>query len=184
LTSSSQSTLTSGSPVINSVNYQPTGVIMQVIPRVNTDGLVTLDIMQEVSSIDTTVTVSTTGISSPTFSERNVTSRVVVQDGQTVGLAGLIQDNASSGNSGIPWLKDVPVLGVLAGTQNNQRTRTELLVLITPHVERDTRDAMALTEDLREQLRNAARLPYEVPKLKPSGSDDPNRTVRQKLHLE
>jgi general secretion pathway protein D len=184
LTQSSQSTITSGSPVINSINYQPTGVIMQVTPRVNSEGLVTLDIAQEVSSIDTSVTATTTGISSPTFTERNVTSRVVVQDGDTVGLAGLIQDSISRGNSGIPWLKDIPVLGLLAGTQDNVRSRTELLVLITPHVVRDARQAQALTEDLREQMHNAAVTPAELNKVGPSGSADPSRRLRQKLDLE
>ncbi len=184
LTQSSQSTITSGSPVINSINYQPTGVIMQVTPRINSEGLVTLDIAQEVSSIDASVTATSTGISSPTFTERNVTSRVVVQDGDTVGLAGLIQDSISRGNSGIPWLKDIPVLGFLAGTQDNVRTRTELLVLITPHVVHDARQALGLTEDLREQMHNAALVSAELSNVRPSGSADPTRKLRQKLNLE
>jgi general secretion pathway protein D len=184
LTQSSQSTITSGSPVINSINYQPTGVIMQVTPRINSEGLVTLDIAQEVSSIDTSVTATKTGISSPTFTERNVTSRVVVQDGDTVGLAGLIQDSISRGNSGIPWLKDIPVLGLLAGTQDNVRTRTELLVLITPHVVHDARQAQQLTEDLREQMHNAASVPAELNNVGPSGSADPSRKLRKNLNLE
>jgi general secretion pathway protein D len=177
LTGSSQSTV-ANSAVINSVNYQPTGVIMNVTPRVNSGGLVTLDISQEVSGINTSVTASTTGISSPTFSERQVTSRVVVQDGQTIGLAGLITDNVTRGNSGLPFLKDIPLLGILAGTQSNTRTRTELLVLITPHVLHDQHDARILTEDLRDQLINAAALPTSLQTLAPSGSDDPNRHSR------
>jgi general secretion pathway protein D len=72
-----------------------------------------------------------------------------VQDGQTVGMAGLIRDNVSNGNGGIPFLKDIPILGTLVSTQNNTRMRTELLVLITPHVVHDQRDARSLTEDLR-----------------------------------
>jgi len=113
-----------------------------------------------------------------------VTSRVVVQDGDTVGLAGLIQDSVSRGNSGIPWLKDIPLLGLLAGTQDNVHTRTELLVLITPHVMRDARQAQALTEDLREQMHNAAAVPAELSTIHPSGSADPSRPLRQKLDLE
>jgi general secretion pathway protein D len=155
---------------------------MEVTPRVNSGGLVTLDISQEVSNVQAGTT--TNGIDSPTFSERNVVSRVVVQDGQTVGLAGLIQDNISRGNQGIPWLKDVPLLGLLAGTQDNTRQRTELLVLLTPHVIRDQRDAQALTEDLREQLRNAAAVPALVQTLPLSGSDDPSANLRKRLKLE
>ncbi|WP_174247847.1 type II secretion system secretin GspD [Acidisoma sp. S159] len=180
LTSSSQSTLANSS-VINSVNYQPTGVIMNVTPRVNSGGLVTLDISQEVSAINTAIPTSATGIMSPTFSERNVTSRVVVQDGQTVGLAGLITDNLSKSSSGIPFLKDIPILGLLAGTQNNQRTRTELLVLITPHVLYDQQDAQALTADLQDQLRDAAGVPAELNGLDTPGLDDPQQRIRRAL---
>ena len=182
LSQTSQSTLVSGAPVINSINYQQTGVIMQVTPRVNSGGLVTLDIVQDVSAVSNIIT--TQGINSPTFQDRNVTSRVVVQDGQTVGLAGLIRDNVSIGNQGIPWLKDVPLLGLLAGDQNNTRQRTELMVLITPHVIHDQRDARALTEDMREQLINAAAVPDAVNALRPSGASDPGAQLRRQLKLQ
>jgi general secretion pathway protein D len=182
LSQTSQSTITSNAPVVSSINYQQTGVIMQVTPRVNSGGLVTLDIMQDVSDVATAVT--TPGIQSPTFDDRNVTSRVVVQDGQTIGLAGLITDNTSIGNQGIPWLKDIPILGLLAGTQNNTRQRTELLILITPHVVHDQRDARALTEDLRDQLVNAAAVPNLLNTLPPSGDADPSERLRKQLHLQ
>jgi general secretion pathway protein D len=179
LTSSSQGTLVAGSPVINSIAYQQTGVILDVTPRVNGGGLVTLDISQEASEIDPTVT--TTGISSPAFSDRNVHSRVVVQDGQTIGLAGLIQDSMSRNNSGFPWLKDIPLLGALFGQQNNSRSRTELLILVTPHVMHDQRDARDLTEDLREHLSGAAGIPAELQRLKSSGSADPNAPLLDRI---
>jgi general secretion pathway protein D len=105
------------------------------------------------------------------------------QGGQTVGLAGLIQDSVARGNQGIPWLKDVPLLGLRAGTQDNQRTRTELLVMVTPHVVHDQRDARALTEALRAELPNAARVPQAVQSLPLSGSVDPSQRLRQQLRL-
>ncbi len=182
LSQTSQSTANSDAPIVNSINYQQTGVIMQVTPRVNGGGLVTLDISQEVSDVASGVT--TAGVNSPTFNERNVTSRVVIQDGQTVGLAGLISDSDSRQNQGIPWLKDVPLLGLLASQQTNQRQRTELLVLITPHVVHDQRDARALTADLREELDNAAMVPQALNALAQSGSEDPGRPLRRRLHLE
>ena len=182
LSQQSQSQLTANATIVNSVNYQQTGVIMEVTPRVNSGGLVTLDIMQDVSSVAAGIT--TPGVTSPTFNERNVNSRVVVQDGQTVGLAGLITDSATLGNQGIPWLKDVPILGLLAGHQNNQRERTELLVMITPHVIHDQRDARALTNDLREQLINAAATPDLLNNLRPSGQSDPSARLRQQLRLQ
>jgi general secretion pathway protein D len=182
LTTSSQGTLVAGSPVINSIAYQQTGVILNVTPRVNGGGLVTLDISQEVSEIDPTVT-STTGINSPAFSNRNVQSRVVVHDGQTIGLAGLIQDSLSKGNTGFPILKDIPVLGALFGQQNNSRVRTELLILVTPHVLYDQRDARSLTEDLREHLSGAAAVPMELQRTKASGSADPSAAVVERIKL-
>ena len=109
---------------------------------------------------------------------------MVVQDGQTVGLAGLITDNVSRSNQGIPWLKDIPVLGFLAGQQTNSRTRTELLVLITPHVIHDQHDARALTQDLRDQMSNAAAVPQEMQNLPASGSADPGQQLRRKMHME
>jgi general secretion pathway protein D len=183
LTSSSQSTV-ADSAVINNINYQPTGVIMSVTPRVSEGGLVTLDISQQVSAVDTSVSTTTTGISSPTFSEQDVSSRVTVQDGQTVGLAGLITDNLTKTNSGIPFLKDIPLIGLLAGTQNNTRTRDELLILITPHVQYDENDARALTADLQSQLQDAATVPGELNGLQSPGSDDPNAVVRRQLRLD
>jgi len=143
---------------------------------VNSGGLVTLDVSQEVSDVEATTT--TNGVNSPTFNQRSVTSRVVVQDGQTIGLAGLIRDSSSRGNSGIPWLKDIPVLGALAGTQNNSRQRTELLVLITPHVIYSQNDVRALTEDMRAGLPGAALAPYIAQSQAPSGSADPNQRIR------
>ncbi|HWZ67722.1 MAG TPA: type II secretion system protein GspD, partial [Stellaceae bacterium] len=111
---------------------------------------------------------------SPTFNDQIFRTRVAVQDGQTVGMAGLIRDNASEGNSGIPLLKDIPILSAFLSTQNNSRIRTELLVLITPHVVHDQRDARALTEDLRSQLINAGLVPQQLQRKGVPGLPNPN----------
>jgi general secretion pathway protein D len=176
----STTVLSSTNDVVNSVSYQKTGVITQVTPRVNSGGLVTLDISQEVSGIAAgSGTLSSGAATTPTFTDRALQTRIVAQDGQTIGLAGLIQDTVTRGNSGIPVLKDIPLLNVLASTQTNTRVRTELLVLMTPHVLHDQRDARSLTEDIRQQLPSAAYLPYEVKKMKRGGSDDPNLGVQK-----
>jgi general secretion pathway protein D len=183
LTQQAQSTDTNTSDIINSVAYEQTGVILEVTPRVSSEGLVTLDIAQEVSNVNTaaSTTISNGGITSPTFTQRDVESRVVVQDGQTIGLAGLIQDSVTKSNQGVPFLKDVPVIGALFGQQSNTRTRNELLVLITPHVIHDQRDALAFTEDLREQLPSAAAVPQYLRDLPVSGSDDPGAPLIRRL---
>ena len=98
------------------------------------------------------------------------------QDGRpTVGTAGLIRDSDAENNAGIPVIKDIPVLGSLFSNQKNERTRTELLVLITPHVVHDQRDARALTDDLRNQLINAGLVPQRLQQRRPSGLANPNR---------
>jgi general secretion pathway protein D len=171
LTQSQQSTVANSS-IVNSVDYRDTGVIMLVTPRVNSGGLVSLDISQEVSDVAEATFGST---NSPSFSQRLIRTRVAVQDGQTVGMAGLIRDNDSQANTGIPLIKDVPVLGSLFSSQVNSRTRTELLVLITPHVVHDQRDARALTDDLRNQLINAGLVPQRLQERRPAGLANPNR---------
>ena len=183
LTQQAQSTDTNTSDIINSVAYEQTGVILEVTPRVSSEGLVTLDIAQEVSNVNTaaSTTISNGGITSPTFTQRDVESRVVVQDGQTIGLAGLIQDSVTKSNQGVPFLKDLPIIGALFGQQSNTRTRNELLVLITPHVVHDQRDALAFTEDLREQLPSAAAVPQYLHNLPISGSDDPGAPLIRQL---
>ena len=89
--------------------------------------------------------------------------------------------SSSRTNSGVPWLKDIPILGALFGQQNNSRTRTELLILVTPHVMHDQRDARDLTEDLREHLSGAATVPVELQRLRPSGSADPNAPLLDRV---
>ncbi len=184
LTGQQQSTITSTANVVNSYDYRETGVILQVTPRVNSGGLVTLDISQEVSSVVAATTTTTASANTPTFQERAVESRVVVQDGDTIGLAGLIQDSDTRSNGGIPFLKDIPILSLFAGTQSNARSRTELLVLITPHVIHDGRDARALTEDLREGLRGAAAVPETLRYLPAGGSADPLSPTRSRIGID
>jgi general secretion pathway protein D len=171
LTGQATSVLTTGA-IANTVNYVETGVIMQVTPRVNSGGLVTLDLAQEVSAVASQATNTVMG--SPTFDDQVFRTQVAVQDGQTVGMAGLISDNASQGNAGLPWIKDIPVIGTLFSTQANSRERTELLVLITPHVIRDQRDARALTEDMRTELTNAALVPQQLQHQTAPGFANPN----------
>lgn len=172
LTGTATSTITNNAPIVNSIDYHSTGIIMQVTPHINAGGLVTLDLSQEVS--DVAAPAANTPSDSPTFDDRVVRTRVAVQDGQTVALAGLMRDHAEEGNSGIPLLKDVPVLGTLFSSQLNTRERTELLVMITPHVVHDQHEARALTEDLRRQVVNAALVPLELPHQPLSGRPNPN----------
>jgi general secretion pathway protein D len=144
------------SSVINTIDYKDTGVLLKITPRVNSGGLVLLDIVQEVSDVSTT-TSST--INSPTISVRKIATSIAVQDGQTVALGGLIRDNNSKLRDGVPFLSAIPVLGALAGSRDNKRERTELLVMLTPRVVRNSADTQAVTEELREKIRSIAPQP-------------------------
>lgn len=144
------------STVISSIDYRDTGVLLKITPRVNAGGLVLLDIVQEVSDVSTT---SSSTIDSPTISVRKIATSIAVQDGQTVALGGLIRDNNRKLRDGVPFLSAVPVLGALAGSRDNKRERTELLVMLTPRVVRNSADTQAVTDELREKIRSIAPQP-------------------------
>lgn len=156
VTQSSQSVTNPDAPIVNSVQYRNTGVVLQVTPRVNPSGLVTLDIDQEVSDV---VRTTTSSINSPTIAQRRIVSSVIVQDGETVALGGLIRQNQGDRRSGIPVLSELPLLGPLFRDTQRSTNRTELLVLLSPRVIRNQTDARALTEELRDRMRALRPLP-------------------------
>lgn len=148
--------LAPGSPVVNSIEYRDTGVILRVTPRVNASGSVLLDISEEVSEVSAT-TSST--LNSPTISQRRLLSSVLTSDGETIALGGLIRDSQTRGRSGIPGLVDIPVLGNLFGTRGTSTTRTELIVLITPKVIRSREDGSAVTRELLQKVPLISQFP-------------------------
>ncbi|HEX3651790.1 MAG TPA: type II secretion system secretin GspD [Rhizomicrobium sp.] len=150
------STLTSDASITNEVNYVSTGVILNVTPRVNDSGLVLLDLQQQVSDVSSTTSSS---INSPTIQQRMIQSSIAVKDGQTIALGGLIKDNTNQEKVGIPWLNDIPGVGLLFGSNNNEHDRTELLVLLTPRVVRNAEDVKTITDELREKIHSATPLP-------------------------
>jgi general secretion pathway protein D len=116
---------------------------------VNQGGLVLLSLNQEVSA---SVPTTTSSINSPTIQQRKISTSIAVQDGQTIALGGLIKDSRTRTRTGIPWLMDVPILGTLFRLSNDEVDRTELIVLITPHVISDPLGGKAITDELRYQL--------------------------------
>jgi general secretion pathway protein D len=155
VTQSAQSVVTTGAPLVNSVDYRNTGVILQVTPRVNSSGLVTLDIDQEVSDVSATTTST---IDSPTINDRHIISSVVVKDGETIALGGLISDNRNDSKSGIPVLDEIPWIGPLFRSTSRSIGRTELLVMLSPKVIRNSNDAAAMTDDLMSGMRTMQSL--------------------------
>ncbi len=156
-----QSTVTTGAPIVNTVQYVDTGVILKVTPRVNANGLITLEVGQEVSAVATGP--STTSSFGPTITERRLQSSVTVQDGETVALGGLIQDTNSLTKNGIPLLSSIPVIGAAFGTTDHNVERTELLVLLSPKIVHNAVDARAVTEELRNRLHSLQSSDMRIP---------------------
>jgi general secretion pathway protein D len=149
ITQSATSTVTSNPLVLNNVTYKETGVVLEVTPRVNSGGFVTLDINQSVSDV---VNTTTSGIDSPTIRQRRLTSTISAKTGETILLGGLIRQSDSRDNSGIPVLNELPGIGPLFGNRLNTSGRTELILLMTPRVVSNAAEARDLTAIISQQF--------------------------------
>jgi general secretion pathway protein D len=129
-----------------SVEYRDAGVILTVTPRIGERGTVALDIKQEVNDI---LSLATGTLNSPQFSKREAETSVVLLNNQTLVLGGLIKDQVTLNDRGIPLLKNIPVFGYLFGFKERALTRTELLLLITPRVVGTPLDASRITDRMR-----------------------------------
>ena len=155
----SGTTTTNNVTTSGGVQYKDTGVLLEVLPRVNSGGMVNMEIKQEVIDLGPlveTTQISSQSSSSRSFLQRSVTSKVVVKSGQTLVLGGLIRDNRSEGQSGFPILYKIPVLGALFGNTEEQLDRTELIVLITPRVVENSQDAYQVTEEIKRKMQELA----------------------------
>ncbi len=138
------------STLVNNIEYRDTGVVLEVTPRVNPGGLVTLEISQEVSTVTET---TSSDLDSPTIQTRKITSTVAVQNSQTVVLGGLIEDTSEDQKSGIPGLHKVPIVGDLFGETVRKTDRKELVVILTPKVIRGEKDVLDINQDFRARLK-------------------------------
>jgi general secretion pathway protein D len=149
ITQSATSTVTNNPSIVNNVTYKETGVVLEVTPRVNSGGYVTMDVNQSVSTV---VNTTTSTIDSPTFQQRRLTSTISVKSGETILLGGLIQQNDNRDSQGIPFLHDLPGIGPLFGGHTNSAARTELIMLMTPHVIANDADSHTLTSNIEQQF--------------------------------
>jgi general secretion pathway protein D len=151
ISTGSATVLTTNNTVVNTIDYRNTGIILRVVPRINANGNVRLNIEQEISQVPQSSQNSLT----PTVSERRVQSSISVASGQTVLLAGLISEQQSGGRSGIPVLDQIPGIGDAFSHTNKAITRTELIIFIRPQIIRDSVDAHFVAEELRTKLRGS-----------------------------
>jgi general secretion pathway protein D len=161
VTGSAIATVGSNSPIVNSIEYRDTGIILKITPRVNSSGLVLLDMAQEVSQVEPNLT--TPGVTSPTISTRRVSTSVAVQDGEVLALGGLISSSITTTKTGIPYISRIPVVGALFGNHQTVGDRTELIVLLQPRVVRAVDDGRALTDELKDKLKTLRPLLTDPP---------------------
>jgi general secretion pathway protein D len=137
------------------VQYLDTGVILKVRPRVTKDGMVFLDLVQEVSSpgaVPASCAANAANCNVP-IDTRRLKTEAAIRSGDTVMLAGLISDSAENGSSGVPYLSRIPVIGSLFGTRTANTGRNEVIVLLTPTIVRDPEEARTLTDEYTRQFR-------------------------------
>jgi len=156
-TSSSITPVTSGGTNLfaQTIQFRPTGVILRVKPQINDSGTVTIELSQEVSQASAN---TTSAVVAPVIGKTSVNSTIVVQDEQTIAISGFIRESKELARSRLPLLGRIPVAGTLFGNTRNANSRSELIVLITPHVMRSKEDADASTEELKSKLREVQKL--------------------------
>jgi general secretion pathway protein D len=153
VSTSTTNVLTTTNTIVNTIEMRNTGVILKVLPRIHANGVVQLEIEQEISNVVNPEQQTLT----PTISQRRIHSTVAVTSGQTVLLGGLISEQQDTTKAGIPGLNQIKYLGDLFGNTSKSRQRSEIIVFIRPMVVRDGVDAQAVTEEFRERLESMRR---------------------------
>jgi general secretion pathway protein D len=137
--------------ITSTVQYQDIGIILKVKPQINDSGLVSLDMSQEVSSVGDNVKIG--GQEYASINKTEATTNLVAKDGQTVIIGGLIREDVTKGKTGIPFLSKIPLLGWLFSNVSDKRSRTELIILLTPHVVRNQDEAGNVTADYLKKFK-------------------------------
>ena len=139
------SRITDTGTTLNTIQYEPVGILLSVTPRINPDGFVRLEVKPEISSVsDSTVQISE-GVNAIIIEKRTAETTVTVQDGQTIIIGGLIRTKDQERVDKVPILGDIPGLGWLFKSVKTVKERTELLIILTPHILRNVADADAET---------------------------------------
>ena len=142
---------TSGtSNLLQSVEYRNTGVLLTVKPTVLSNNRVDLDISQEDSQAQPIASGS--GVASPSIFQRKIKTTLTLRDGGSVVLGGLVSNQVTTSDSGVPFLKDIPVLGNLFKSSSRDNQRTELVVIIVPYIIENSDQAEQITQDITKNL--------------------------------
>ncbi len=149
---SSQYEYSSGNdPLVSTdIEYRDTGILLSVTPNINDQGLVTMEISQEISEQASSVLVG--GSLYPSFYKRSTETTLSVQSGQTIVIGGLIRETKSNSTSGTPWFIDLPVFNFLFGQTSDSVSKNELIILISPYVISTPDDVDEITQELSNKL--------------------------------
>lgn len=137
--------------VTSQVEYEKVGIILDVEPQINPDGFVYLKVKPEISAIATSTIDIGNGVLAPIFTERSAETTVAVKDGETVVIGGLITTTESEGESKVPFLGDIPGLGILFRSTTRSKGKTELLIALTPRIVRTVEDGRRLSVESRDE---------------------------------
>ena len=147
---SSATVLTTSNTVVNTIAMQPTGIILKFLPHVHANDTVELEIEQEISNVVNPAQQTLT----PTISERRIHSTIVMTNGQTAMIGGLISEQQDNTKSGLPGINQIQYLGDILGTTAKNKQRSEIIMFITPKVIRNSVDMQALSEEFRKRLQS------------------------------
>jgi len=150
LTQQQTNSATGGSGLISTVQYAETGTIMKITPVIHSSDQVDMDISVESSQPGNIA--STSGPQSPPISRRRLDTKLTLKHGSTYILGGLISNRVSNSSSGVPFLKDIPILGYAFKQNTKSVDRTELIIMITPYIMSDDTEARTITDAVRKQM--------------------------------
>jgi general secretion pathway protein D len=132
---------------INNIVYRDIGLSLNVTPHINPDGVVILDVEPEVSQLTSQeVPISSTTFA-PVIAKRSAESRIAVKDGQTIVIGGLMEDRKTTAITKVPLLGDIPLIGAAFSRTQATKTKTELLIFLTPHVAARPESLQPMSED-------------------------------------
>jgi len=147
--------LDSTSTVTNQVSYRKTGIEMTMTPHINEDGVINLEITQSLSAVEGS-TSSEVDALQPTFTNQEITTTAIVENGKTIILGGLIENTNSKTDTGVPLLKDLPWAGNLFKTTTDEAERRELLLVITPKIIGVNSDINRLNSEFTARFKSVA----------------------------
>jgi pilus assembly protein CpaC len=131
-----------------SVEFKPFGIELNFTPRVLDGGVINLSMQAAVSAIDPTNSFTNGALSISAFQRRETSTTVEMRDGESFAIAGLLQDDFRDLNGQVPWLGDIPILGALFRSVDYERSQSELVIIVTPHLVTPVRgEALALPTD-------------------------------------